>query len=217
MWCYQFVTAFYILDYFWNEEKMLTTWDIISEEFGHMLVFGDYVFIPFVFSIQCHYLLNYPDFEGYFVVGIILVLYFIGYYIFRTANSQKNQFKTTPNQPIWGKDPLTVGGKLLISGFWGFGRHMNYTGDLIMALAYCLPCGSQLGGYTYSIYLTILLTHRAYRDDTKCQQKYKKLWDEYCARVPFVYVPFQPIDTVLTTLGKILYKLTNEEEKVKGN
>ena len=22
MWCYQFVTAFYILDYFWNEEKI---------------------------------------------------------------------------------------------------------------------------------------------------------------------------------------------------
>lgn len=31
MWAYQFVTGFYVLDYFWNEEKMLTTWDIISE------------------------------------------------------------------------------------------------------------------------------------------------------------------------------------------
>lgn len=38
-----------------------------------------------------------------------------------------------------------------------------------MALAYCLPCGKQLGGYTYVIYLTILLAHRAYRDDTKCK------------------------------------------------
>jgi hypothetical protein len=49
------------------------------------------------------------------------------------------------------------------------GKHMNYTGDLIMALSYCLPCGAQLGGYVYAIYLTILLTHRAYRDDAKCQ------------------------------------------------
>lgn len=31
MLCYQFATSFYVLDYFWNEEKMLTTWDIISE------------------------------------------------------------------------------------------------------------------------------------------------------------------------------------------
>lgn len=217
MVCYQFVTAFYILDYFWNEEKMLTTWDIISEEFGHMLVFGDYVFIPFVFSIQCHYLVHYADFETYFIIPIIFILYFVGYYIFRTANSQKNQYKTEPFKQIWNENPQTIGGKILISGFWGIGRHMNYTGDLIMALAYCLPCGCQLGAYTYSIYLTILLTHRAYRDDTKCKIKYGKLWEEYCARVPNVYVPFNGIDKILTTLGKLLYKLTNEEEKMKIN
>lgn len=80
---------------------MLTTWDIINEEFGYMLVFGDYVFIPFVFSVQCHYLINYPDNEGilnvlYFIVN--MALFFIGYYIFRTSNSQKNQFKTEPNK-----------------------------------------------------------------------------------------------------------------------
>lgn len=40
---------------------MLTTWDIINEEFGYMLVFGDYVFIPFAFSVQCHYLHKYED------------------------------------------------------------------------------------------------------------------------------------------------------------
>jgi hypothetical protein len=53
------------------------------------------------------------------------------------------------------------------------GKHMNYTGDLIMALAYCMPCGLQLGAYFYLIYLTILLTHRALRDDSKCSEKYK--------------------------------------------
>ena len=141
-----------------------------------MLVFGDYVFIPFVFSIQCHYLLGYPDFDHFYLMPVILSLYFVGYYIFRTANSQKNQYKMNPDLDIWGKKPETIGGKLLISGFWGIGRHMNYTGDLVMALAYCLPCGWQLGAYTYAIYLTVLLTHRAYRDDTKCSQKYEKLW-----------------------------------------
>lgn len=138
-----------------------------------MLVFGDYVFIPFVFSIQCHYLVGYPDFGSFYILPVILLLYFSGYYIFRTANSQKNQYKLNPEQLIWGEKPKTIDNKILISGFWGVGRHMNYTGDIIMALAYCLPCGSQLGGYTYFIYLVILLTHRAYRDDTKCSIKYK--------------------------------------------
>jgi delta14-sterol reductase len=80
---------------------MLTTWDIINEEFGYMLVFGDYVFIPFVFSIQCHYLHSYPDHEGalnyLFFIGN-MILYGVGYYIFRTSNSQKNQFKTDPSK-----------------------------------------------------------------------------------------------------------------------
>lgn len=96
MWAYQLCTGIYILDYFWNEPKMLTTWDIISEEFGYMLVFGDYVFIPFVFTIQCHYLLDYPDYDSLYQAIPIVLLYFVGYYIFRTSNSQKNQFKNTP-------------------------------------------------------------------------------------------------------------------------
>jgi Delta14-sterol reductase len=78
---------------------MLTTWDIINEEFGYMLVFGDYVFIPFVFSVQCHYLLDYDDLSGNLKIitaVLILILYFVGYYIFRSANSQKNQFKIDP-------------------------------------------------------------------------------------------------------------------------
>ena len=148
---------------------------------------------------------------------MILALYFVGYYIFRTANSQKNQYKTNPSLEIWGQKPNTIGGKLLISGFWGIGRHMNYTGDLIMSLAYCLPCGAQLGGYFYSIYLTVLLTHRAYRDDTKCKEKYDKLWKEYCEAVPYVYLPFKPIDSAMTGLGMSLYLLTNKEDVDNGN
>ncbi|KAH9738436.1 Delta(14)-sterol reductase [Citrus sinensis] len=42
----------YILDYFIYEEYMTSTWDIIAERLGFMLVFGDLVWIPFTFSIQ---------------------------------------------------------------------------------------------------------------------------------------------------------------------
>lgn len=127
------------------------------------------MFIPFVFCVQCHYLINYPDYDSIYGIVFIVVFYFVGYYIFRTSNSQKNQFKKDQSLEIWGKKPETIGGKLLVSGFWGIGRHMNYTGDLIMAVAYCLPVGAQFGGYFYAIYLFILLTHRAFRDDTKCR------------------------------------------------
>ncbi|KAK8663034.1 hypothetical protein V6N13_024915 [Hibiscus sabdariffa] len=49
---YQLFCVLYILDYFVHEEYMTSTWDIIAERLGFMLVFGDLVWIPFTFSIQ---------------------------------------------------------------------------------------------------------------------------------------------------------------------
>lgn len=37
--------------------------------------------------------------------------------------------------------PTATGKSLLVSGMWGFVRHPNYLGDIIMALAWSLPCG----------------------------------------------------------------------------
>ncbi len=33
------------------------------------------------------------------------------------------------------------GRKLLVGGWWGVASHINYFGDLLMALAWCLPTG----------------------------------------------------------------------------
>ena len=41
--------------------------------------------------------------------------------------------------------PTATGRQLLVSGWWGMVRHPNYLGDLIMALAWSLPCGERLG------------------------------------------------------------------------
>jgi delta14-sterol reductase len=71
-----------------------------------MLVFGDYVFIPFTFNIQCHFLVEMPEYNHVIFWFVIQILLFaLGYYIFRTANSQKNQFKMNPKALINGKEP----------------------------------------------------------------------------------------------------------------
>lgn len=54
MLLYQLTTAWYIWDYFVHESKMVSTWDIIAEHFGLMLVWGDYVFIVFAFRYVRH-------------------------------------------------------------------------------------------------------------------------------------------------------------------
>lgn len=42
--------------------------------------------------------------------------------------------------------PTATGKNLLVSGWWGVVRHPNYLGDLLMALAWSLPCGQSLLG-----------------------------------------------------------------------
>ena len=80
--------------------------------------------------------------------------------------------------------------ELLVSGWWGICRHINYTGDLILSLAYSLACGiDNIYPYFYIIYLTVLLVHRSIRDDEKCRNKYGASWTTYCRRVPYCFIP----------------------------
>jgi delta14-sterol reductase len=187
---FQSFNFLYVLDYFVFEHYMTSTWDIIAENFGLMLVWGDFVFIPFVFSVQGWFLLHDTTPLSPAVVAGILVVFVLGFAIFRGANSQKHHFKHHPQQPIWGQPPKTIGGRLLVSGWWGLARHINYTGDIILGLAYSLPCGFRsVLPWTYPIYLTILLVHREVRDDRKCREKYKELWEQYVTAVPYRLIP----------------------------
>ena len=82
------------------------------------------------------------------------------------------------------------GTRLMISGWWGVARHINYTGDWIMGLAWCLPCGfTCIVPYFYAAYFAGLLVHRNSRDEAACREKYGEDWDRYCALVPYAFVP----------------------------
>ncbi|KAM7262992.1 hypothetical protein ACFE04_000675 [Oxalis oulophora] len=188
---YQLFCALYILDYFVHEEYMTSTWDIIAERLGFMLVFGDLVWIPFTFSIQGWWLLsNKVDLTTAAVIANFFV-FVIGYLVFRGANKQKHIFKKNPKELIWGKPPVVVGGKLLASGYWGIARHCNYLGDLLLALSFSLPCGiSSPVPYFYPIYLLILLIWRERRDEARCAEKYKEIWAEYRKLVPWRILPY---------------------------
>jgi protein-S-isoprenylcysteine O-methyltransferase Ste14 len=184
----------YVLDYFLHEEAILSTMDVVQEGFGWMLLFGDAVWVPFTYSIQAFYLLSRPVALPWWAAVVIVVVNFTGYAIFRTVNLQKHRFRREPDRPIWGRPPVVIetsrGTKLLASGFWGWSRHFNYVGDILMALAWGLPClfGSFVP-YFYVVYFTILLVHRQRRDDRLCAAKYGEAWEEYRRRVRWRIVP----------------------------
>lgn len=184
----------YVVDALWNEEAVLTTMDITQDGFGFMLAFGDLVWVPFIYSFQAFYLVHHPNEVSWPVASLIIALKLCGYVIFRCANSQKNAFRKNPTDPKLAHLKIihtSTGKNLLVSGWWGFVRHPNYLGDLIMALAWSLPCGfNHILPYFYVIYFTVLLVHREARDERQCQKKYGVAWDKYCQRVPYRIVPY---------------------------
>ncbi|XP_028714831.1 delta(14)-sterol reductase LBR isoform X1 [Peromyscus leucopus] len=184
----------YVVDALWNEEALLTTMDIVHDGFGFMLAFGDLVWVPFTYSLQAFYLVSHPHDLSWPFASFIIALKLCGYVIFRCANSQKNAFRKNPSDPKLAhlKTIHTSTGKsLLVSGWWGFVRHPNYLGDLIMALAWSLPCGfNHVLPYFYVIYFTMLLVHREARDEHQCKRKYGLAWEKYCQRVPYRIFPY---------------------------
>uniref|UniRef100_A0A8C5WLG9 Delta(14)-sterol reductase TM7SF2 n=1 Tax=Leptobrachium leishanense TaxID=445787 RepID=A0A8C5WLG9_9ANUR len=186
--------AIYVMDALWNEEAILTTMNIFYEGFGFYLAFGDLCWIPFTYSLQAYFLVSHPQELGTLAAVGILLLNTVGYIIFRGSNSQKNAFRRNPSDPrVAGFEtiPTATGKRLLVSGWWGMVRHPNYLGDLIMALAWCLPCGyTHILPYFYVIYFTVHLIHREARDEHQCMKKYGLAWQEYCKRVPYRIFPY---------------------------
>ncbi|XP_069810832.1 delta(14)-sterol reductase LBR [Dendropsophus ebraccatus] len=184
----------YVLHALWNQESMLTSLDIAYDGFGFMLAFGNLVWVPFAYSLQAAYLVKHPVEISQTVLGAIVAMNILGYIIFRSANNQKNAFRKNPLDPRLSylkTIPTSCGSQLLVSGWWGFVRHPNYLGDIIMAWAWCLPCGfDDLLPYFYGFFLTGLLFHRVSRVEHQCRLKYGHDWDKYCHLVAYRVIPY---------------------------
>lgn len=193
----------YVWDSLYNEQAILSTMDITTDGFGFMLAFGDLAWVPFTYGLQARYLVDHDPGLPWWMLSGIAVCGVGGYCIFRASNSEKDQFRRDPSHPsvkhlkVLEVTNLQTGrpSKLLVSGWWGMARKINYTGDWLMAWAWsmttgcpAMSCGSILP-YFYPIYFAVLLIHRAGRDDHFCSQKYGEGWKEYKRRVPYVFIP----------------------------
>ena len=184
----------YVWDAVYQEKAILTTMDITTDGFGFMLAFGDLAWVPFIYSLQARYLVEHDPNLAAGPVALIALLHFAGFYIFRSSNSQKDAFRRDPEGPeVRHLDYLQTqrGTRLLTSGWWGMARKINYTGDYLVTLSWCLLCGfNSPVPYFQALYFAILLVHRAIRDDIECQKKYGSDWDEYKRRVPYMFIPY---------------------------
>ncbi len=204
--------TFFVIDYLTFEEVHLYTYDLFAERVGFKLGWGCIAFYPFFYAIPLWATVDLPAMSGTCctdgggIAGchsiaetctliIAALVFFTGWSISRGANLQKYFFKKDPKRVFLGITPETITDgtrTLLVNGYWGLSRHINYLGEILMAsgivLAVCHPM--LLWPWLYPLYYVLLLFPRQIDDDKRCALKYGTLWSEYLKRVPYRIIPY---------------------------
>jgi delta14-sterol reductase len=189
--------SFFLVDYLLFERVHLYTYDFVAERVGFKLGWGCLAFYPFFYCVGLWFTASQPNpHPSPFWLGASGALFLAGWALARGANLQKYRFKTQPEATSfgpWSQRALVDGDRrVLIGGFWGLSRHINYLGELLMAsaLALCVGYPRALWPWLYPLYYVALLVPRQRDDDRRCAEKYGALWNEYCRIVPYRIVPW---------------------------
>lgn len=193
-----------------GEEMIVITWDMYYEKWGFMLIFWNLAGVPLSYCHCTIYLANHDPTE-YAWSKPALVLFYTSYlfmyWVWDTCNSQKNMFrtmgrgyhvhrKTFPQLPWkYVENPEHIktdtGDSILVDGWYKYCRKIHYTCDTYFALTWGLITGfNSPFPWFYSVFFTLMITHRAFRDIQRCREKYGDAWKEYERRVPYLFIPY---------------------------
>lgn len=188
--------TFFLIDYLTFEEVHLYTYDLFAERVGFKLGWGCIAFYPYFYAVPLWSTVSLPAAQTPApLLALYAMIFFTGWGLSRGANLQKYFFKKDPERTFLGITPQTItdGNKtLLVNGFWGLSRHINYLGEIVMATGIVLCVGHPLlpWPWLYPLYYVVLLFPRQIDDDKRCALKYGNLWSEYLKRVPYRIIPF---------------------------
>lgn len=188
--------TYFIFDYFTFEHVHVYTYDIFAERVGYKLGWGCLTFYPYFYTVALWYAADKPNpgIENWQLI-LAAVVFFTGWSLARGANMQKFFFKRNPNKSFLGIQPesITDGNKtLLVNGFWGVSRHVNYLGEILMGTGIALAVGFPMNiwPWLYPIYYVALLFPRQMDDDKICADKYGDLWNAYTSKVKYKIIPW---------------------------
>ena len=205
----------YLVKFFYWEIGYMRSIDIIVDRAGFYETWGCLTFVPSVYTFHTRLLVRNPSGLSWMGAGIIFVIGLAGVLLNFWADNQRQIFREQNGQClVWGAKPQFVRatyqfvdaatGKveqrkslLLASGWWGIARHFQYAFELTAAWSWGLLGSGGISGLLdgrylglfYPIFLTILLVHRAKRDEEKCLAKYGNGYREYMKLVRYKIVP----------------------------
>lgn len=193
----------YIGKFFLWEDGYFNSLDVMHDRFGFYIAWGVSAWLPSLYTIHTLYLVHHPADLSMWLALPLFALGLGGITINFLADKQRQRVRETDGETlVWGRRPeiihatyVPLDGRprhsiLLASGWWGMARHFHYVPEIVLAIAWTLPAGfASVVPWLYVLFLAILLTDRAGRDDRRCQSKYGSSWSEYCRRVPYRIIP----------------------------
>ncbi len=187
----------FVVDYLVFERVHLYTYDIFAERVGFKLGWGCLTFYPYFYLVGLWVAADLPDpGTSWWALVLFALVFFAGWILARGANMQKYYFKTRPQAAFLGflePEMISDGSKaLLVNGYWGVARHINYLGEILMAIGLTLVLGypGRWLLWLYPLYYVFLLFPRERADERRCAAKYGELWAEYKRRVPRRIIPW---------------------------
>lgn len=188
--------TYFVFDYLTFEKVHLYTYDIFAERVGVKLGWGCLTFYPYFYFLVLWATVDLPDpnLPLWMYIGSGMI-FFLGWTLSRGANMQKYFFKINPDKSFLGIKPqsITDGNRtLLVNGFWGASRHINYLGEILMAVGIALSTGypEVFWVWLYPAYYVALLFPRQDDDDKRCAAKYGNLWKDYTKKVKYRIIPY---------------------------
>lgn len=184
----------YILDAMVFEESLYYSATLSQEKCGLLESTLFLVIVPFLNSSQLRYLSLFPVSLAWYCYLPIIVIFAVGYYIFRISTLQKFHFRRDPQYAaISGLDYISTGtGKdLLADGWWDCLRHPNYFGDFLVCIAFSAPCGfKHFLPWVWPTSLIFIFIYSAIKEEKKCLVKHGLAWKQYCERVKYRIFPY---------------------------
>lgn len=193
----------YITKFFAWEDGYVKTADITLDRAGYYLLWGCICYVPNFYTspILYHY---YNSEEISFSNCILTIIFGIwSIYINYSIDLERTHLRELKN-----KGEILLGHRfipasyttgdgeehntwLLASGYWGMARNINYLFELSATWTWTAPgyIPTSIWCYFYIIFLTVLLIHRTYRIDRKCEEKYGSAWIHYKILVPYKILP----------------------------
>ena len=203
----------YLTQFYLWEKAYFSTIDMMHDRAGFYLCWGCINWVPCLYANVSIFLAWAPHSEDMGTTPALCLFAAGVFFLFLRchADLQRTRFRLAGDKVfyVFGKpaefivapykteDGKQYSNKLLVSGYWGKTRHFNYLAELLFSYSWALPTAyvglgvnGLIVGMFYSVFLTVLLIDRCYRDDARCSSKYGQKWAEYTARVPYRLIPY---------------------------